>query len=116
MSREATSEQSSVCEGAGYDKVFQSSHEPDEGFSWLSKRETSTHSPDDDVESYDGREGEEEEGEEGEDEGDEGGEDEEYGGEDDWDEGKGDGRAFDGGSSRSPKEHLSIYSPQDVDC
>ena len=56
------------------------------------------------MESYDGREGEEEEGEEGEDEGDEGGEDEEYGGEDDWDEGKGDGRAFDGGNSRSPKD------------
>ena len=82
--REAMSKQSSVCEGAGYDEVFQSGHELEEGLSWWSEREPSTHSPDDKVESYDGGEGEEEEGE---DDDDEGGEDEEYGGEDDRDEG-----------------------------
>ena len=59
MSREATSEQSLVREGVGYDEVFQSSHEPEEGFSWSSERETSAHSPNDKVESYD-REGKEE--------------------------------------------------------
>ena len=59
MSREATSEQSLVREGVGYDEVFQSSHEPKEGFSWSSERETSAHSPNDKVESYDG-EGKEE--------------------------------------------------------
>ena len=75
MSREATSEQLSICEGAGYGEVFQSGHEPDEGFSWSLEREMSTHSPDEEVESYDGEEGEEEEVDEGgEDEGDEGGE------------------------------------------
>ena len=85
MSREATSEQLSICEGAGYSEVFQSSHEPDKGFSWSSEREMSTHSPDEEVESYDGEEGEEEEVDEGgEDEGDEGGEE----GEDDGDEGE----------------------------
>ena len=31
--KEATSEQSSVREEAGYNEVFQSGHEPDEGFS-----------------------------------------------------------------------------------
>ena len=64
-----------VREGAGYDEVFQLGHEPKEGFSWSSERETSAHSPDDEGESYD--EGEEEEGKEGEDEDDEGGKDEE---------------------------------------
>ena len=83
--REATSEQSSVHEEAGYDEVFQSNHELNEGFSWSSKRETSAHSPDDGVESY-GGEGEEER-EEGKDEGDEG----EEKGEDDRDEGEIDG-------------------------
>ena len=81
------SEQSSVHEGAGYDKVFKSHHEPKEGFSWMLEKETSNHSPVDEGESYDGGEGKEEEGEEGEDQGDEGGEDKEYGGEDDEDKG-----------------------------
>ena len=81
--KEATSEQSLVRERAGYDEIFHLDHKTEEGFSWLLKRETSTHSLDDKGESYDGGEVEEEEGEEGEDEGDEGGEDEEYGGEDD---------------------------------
>ena len=34
MSREATSEQSSVREGAGYNEVFQTGHELEEGLSW----------------------------------------------------------------------------------
>ena len=102
--REATSEQSSVRERAGYDKVFQSGHEPKEGFSWLLGRKTSAHSPNDEEESYDGEEGEVEEGEEGQYKDDEGGEDEEYRGEDDRNEGEGDERALEGGSSGSPKD------------
>ena len=97
--REAISEQLSVREGVGYDEVFQSSHEPEEGLSRWSKRKTSAHSPDDKVESYDGGEGEEEEGE---DDDDEGGKDEEYRGEDDEDEG--DKRAPKGESSGSPAD------------
>ena len=104
MSREATSEQSSVREGVGYDEVFQLSHEPEEGFSWSSEIETSAHSPDNEVESYDEGEGEEEEREEGEDEGDEGGEDKEYRGEDDGNEGEVDGSASEGGSLGSPRD------------
>ena len=97
MSGEATSEQSSIREGAGYDEVFQLGYEPDEGFSWLSKRETSAHSPDNEVESYDGGEVKEEEREDGEDEGDDGGEDDE-------DEGGVEGRASKEGNSRSPRD------------
>ena len=52
MSREAMSEQLSVREGVGYDEVFQSGREPEEGFSWLSKRETSTQSSDVEMESH----------------------------------------------------------------
>ena len=58
MSREATSEQSLVREGAGYDEVFDLGHEP-ESFSWSSERETSAQSPDEEVGSY-GEEGEKE--------------------------------------------------------
>ena len=58
MSREATSEHSLVREGASYDEVFGSSHEP-ENFSWSSKRETSAQSTNKEVGSY-GEEGEEE--------------------------------------------------------
>ena len=72
--KEATSEQSLVREGAGYDEVFHLGHKPEEGFSWSLKRETSAHSLDDEGESYDGGEGEEEEIDVGKDEGDEGGE------------------------------------------
>ena len=54
MSRETTSEQSSVSDGAGYDEVFPSGHEPKEGFFWLSKRETSAQSSDEELESYKG--------------------------------------------------------------
>ena len=52
MSREVTSEQSSVRDGAGYDEVFPSGHEPEEGFSWLSEREMSTQPSDEELESY----------------------------------------------------------------
>ena len=97
MSKEAMSEQSSVCEGAGYDEVFQSSHELEEGFSQSLERDTSAHFPDKEVESCDGEE--EEEGE-GEDKGDEGGED----GEDDGDESEVDGRTFKEGSLGSPED------------
>ena len=59
MSKEVTSEQSSVCEGAGYDEVFDSGHEPDDGSSYSTERETSAQSPDEEIECYD-REDEEE--------------------------------------------------------
>ena len=51
MSRE-TSEQSSVSDGAGYDEVFLSGHEPKEGFSLLLERELSAQSFDKELESY----------------------------------------------------------------
>ena len=54
MSREATSEQSLVREGAGYDEVFTSGHEPEEGFSWLLEWETLAQSSDEEVESCGG--------------------------------------------------------------
>ena len=41
MSREATSELSSIRDGAGYDEIFPLGHEPKQDFSWLSERETS---------------------------------------------------------------------------
>ena len=94
MFREATSEQSLVREGVGYNEVFQIGYEPDEGLSWLSKRETSAHSPDKEVESYVGEGGKEEEIDEGEDEGDKGEED-------DGDEGDANERTLEGGSSGS---------------
>ena len=100
MSREAMGEQLSVCEGVGYDEVFQSSHELEEGLSWLSERETSAHFLDKEVESCGGEEGEEEEVDEGEDEGDEGEEE----GEDDGDEEEVDERTLEGGSLRSPRD------------
>ena len=98
--KEATSEQSSVREGASYDEVFHLDHKLEEGFSWLLKRELSTHSLDDEVESYDGGEVEEEEREECKDEGDEGGEDKE----DDGDDSEVDGKASEGGSLGSPRD------------
>ena len=52
MSREVTSEQSSARDGVGYDEVFQSGHKPEEGFSWLSKRETLAQPCDEELESY----------------------------------------------------------------
>ena len=39
MSIEATSRQSSIREGVGYDEVFPLGYEPEEGFSLSSKRE-----------------------------------------------------------------------------
>ena len=52
MSREAMSEQSSIHEGTDYDEVFPSGQEPEEGFSWLSERETSAQPSDEEMESY----------------------------------------------------------------
>ena len=51
MSSDASSEQSSVREGAGYDEAFGSSDES-KGFSRSLEGETSAQSPNDDVESY----------------------------------------------------------------
>ena len=100
MFRKAMSEHSSARKEVGYDKVFQSGHEPKEGFSWLSERESFAHSLDDEVESYNGGEVEEEEREECKDEGDEGGEDKE----DDGDDSEVDGKASEGGSLGSPRD------------
>ena len=69
MSREVTSEQLSIREGVGYDEVFPSGHELEEGFSWSSERETSTQSSNKEVES---RGGEDKLVSEGEDEDDDG--------------------------------------------
>ena len=55
MSREATSEQSSVRGGASYYEVFPLGHEPEEGFSWSSERETSAQPSDKEMESYGGK-------------------------------------------------------------
>ena len=51
MSSDASCEESSVREGAGYDEAFGSGDES-EDFSLSSKRKTSAQSPDGDVESY----------------------------------------------------------------
>ena len=48
-------EQSLIREGASYDEVFPSSHEPEEGFSWLLERETSAQPSDKEMESYGGK-------------------------------------------------------------
>ena len=61
--REATSDQSSVREGAGYDEVYPSGHEPEEDLTWSLKRDPSAHSPTEEE-----KECEEEEEEEGEEE------------------------------------------------
>ena len=105
MSKEVTSEQSLVCKGAGYDEVFQIGHMPEEGLSWSSERETSAHSPDEEVESYVGEGGEEEEIDEGEDEGDEEEEDEGDAEEEDGrDEGGANERTLEAGSSGSLRD------------
>ena len=66
------SEQSSVRKGVGDDEVFQWGHKPEGGFSLLLEREASAHSPNEEVESCDVKEGEDEcdeRGQEGEDDG-----------------------------------------------
>ena len=85
----------------GYDEVFLSGHEPEEGLSWLSEKEPSAHSLVDEEEDYDREEVEEKEGDE--DEYDEGeGENEgELEGDDDEDEDESDSGASVEGSSRS---------------
>ena len=87
--REATSEQSSlVCEGASYNEVYPSSHRPDEGLPWSSRKESSAYSSVNEDEDYDGEEVEEREGDEDKyDEG-EGENERECEGEDDEDEGE----------------------------
>ena len=60
MSSDVSSDQSSVCDGAGYDEVFGSGYES-RSFSELLERETSAQSPDEEVGSY-GDEGQEEVG------------------------------------------------------
>ena len=52
----------SVREGAGYDEVYPSGHEPEEDLTWSLKRDPSAHSPTE--EEKDCEEEEEEEGEE----------------------------------------------------
>ena len=59
MTREVISEQSLVREGVGYDEVFQTGQEPEEGRSQSSERETSARSLDKDGD-YIGEEDEEE--------------------------------------------------------
>ena len=59
MSREVISEQSSVYEGTGYDEVFQTGQEPEEGHSWSLERETSARFPNEDRD-YIGKEDKEE--------------------------------------------------------
>ena len=61
---EATSEQSSIREGAGYYEGFPSGHGHEEGLSQSSKRETFAQSPIDKEENFDGDEVEEREGDE----------------------------------------------------
>ena len=51
MSSDASCEESSVCEGAGYDETFGSGDESEDSLP-SSERETTAHSPDGDVESY----------------------------------------------------------------
>ena len=105
MSREATSEQSSVREGAGYDEVFGSSHEL-ESSSWSSEREMSAQSLNEEVGSY-REEGEEnivsEEGEVEE-------EEEEIDSNGDGDEG--DKESYEG-TSGSPRGNRSFIHPVD---
>ena len=106
---EVTGEQSSVCEGAGYDKVFLLGHGPKKGLSWSSEREPSVHSPIDEEEDYDREEVKERDGDE--DEYDEGeGENEgELKGEDDKDEDESNGGAFVEGSSGSPGDGYTCF-------
>ena len=100
MSSEATSEQSSFCEGAGYDEVFGSGYEA-EDFSWSSERETSAQSPDDDVKSYDEENEKEIVNEDEVEEGDES----------DWDDDDGD-KEFYEGTSRSPEGNCPFILPE----
>ena len=106
---EATGEQSSVCEGAGYDEVFLLGHGPKEGLSWSSEREPSIYCPVDEKEDYNREEVKERDGDE--DEYDEGeGENEgELKGEDDKDEEESNGGASVEGSSGSPGDGYTCF-------
>ena len=99
---EATSEQSSIREGAGYYEGFPLGHGHEEGLPQSSKRETFAQSPIDKEENFDGDEVEEREGDE-----DDEGEGENKGElevEDDEDEDESDGGAFVEGSLGSPRD------------
>ena len=104
--REVTSEQLSVYEGAGYNEVFRLGHEPEEGFSWSSERETLAQFPDEEVESCRG-EGEEGMVGKGEDENDEGEEERE----DDGDEDDSDKKTSEG-TSGSPEDDCPFILPK----
>ena len=114
---EATSEQSSVHEGAGYDKVFPSSHGPEKGLSQSSEREPSIHSPVDEEEDYDGKEVEEIEGDEYEYDKGEGENEGELEGEDDEDEDESDWGSFYGGKFKKSRgwSYSSLHSSCDMD-
>ena len=105
MSSDVSSEESSVREGASYDEAFGSSDEF-EDFSLSSERETSTQSPDGDVENY--VEGSEEVEDEGVDEVEEG--ERESGS--DGDEDDGDEESCEG-TSRGPKDNHPFILPED---
>ena len=110
MSREATSEQSSVHDGAVYEKVFPLGYEPKEGFSWLSERETSTQPSDEELESYRGEDegaisSEEDEGVMSNEE------DEGEGRESDKDNNDGDEEALDS-TSRAPRDDRPFILPK----
>ena len=99
---EATSEQSSVREEAGYNEVFLSGHGLDGGLSWSSERERSARSPVDEEEDFDKDEVEERDGDE-DDEG-EGENEGELEVEDDKDDDESNGGASMEGSLGSPKD------------
>ena len=103
--REVTSKQLlSVREEASYNEVYPSGHRPNEGLSWSSEREPSTHSPVEEEEYYDGEEVEEREGDEDEYVEGEWEKEGECEGEDDENEGEVDERAPEGGSLGSLKD------------
>ena len=114
MSSDASCEESSVREGAGYDEAFGSGDES-EDFSPSSERETSAQSPDSDVESY--TEGGEEAEDGGEDEAEEGKEESGSDGDDvdvdvDGDDNDSDGEAS-GGTSEGPGDNRPFILPED---
>ena len=106
---EATGEQSSVCEGSGYDEVFLLGHGPKEGLSWSSEREPSVYSPVDEKEDYNREEVKERDGDEDEYDGGEGENEGELKGEDDKDEEESNGGASVEGSSGSPGDGYTCF-------
>ena len=115
MSSDALSEESSVCEGVGYNETFGSGDES-EGFSPSSDRETSTQSLDDEDEGYaEGSEGVgvDEVGKEGSgsDSGDDDDREESDGyNDDDGEDGDGDGESYEG-ASVGPRDNRPFILP-----